>query len=101
LRRAQQKRPDDAQITLNLAIALRGAEKWQEAIGYYQKYLTVRPDDAPVIYELANCYEKLGRSDEAVQTYKRYSTALKGTDSAAASRAEGRINELQKKSLIK
>lgn len=75
---------------------MRSAEKWQEAIGYYQKYLNSNPHDAGALYDLANCYEKLGRPEEAVQTYNRYVEEVRNSDPASAERVKDRIRDLQK-----
>ena len=53
---------------------LRNAQRWKEAIGYYQGYANIVKETgeygATAIYSIGWCYEALGDKQSAIDTYK-------------------------------
>jgi Flp pilus assembly protein TadD len=79
----------------NLAIALRGSERYAEAIKQYEQVVRHKPDDAGAQYDLANCYEKMGQVDAAAKAYEKYATLVRLKDPKGAERAQERATSLK------
>ena len=88
---ALQFHPDNQDILHNLGIAFESKKEpaksafylgksaycqgnYQEAVIYYQKFLTYQPGDISFYIHLAQCYKKLNLEEQAIQIY---STAIK------------------------
>ena len=79
----------------NRAIALRSAERYQEATTHYQLVVKKAPTDAGAHYDLANCLEKLGKLDEAAKAYEQYAKLVRLKDPKGAERADQRAESLK------
>jgi serine/threonine protein kinase/Flp pilus assembly protein TadD len=73
LRRAQQGRPADYWLNMELASALRHQRpaKMEEAIGFYRAAVAVRPESPGGHIQLGNALAHIGRQDEAVACFQR------------------------------
>lgn len=54
-----------------LADILMGEEKYQEAIGYFLRQVTVDPQKADIFDKLAHCYRKIGQPQKAEEILKQ------------------------------
>ena len=96
LQHAVELKPNDLELRRNLAITLRGVERYKDAVPHYEAVLAAQPNDVGMLYDLANCHEKSGDNAKAIAVYKRYVQAIRAKDAAAAERGEARIKALEK-----
>ncbi len=61
------QQPQALDILNNMAQALGGLGRHQEAIGYLQQALTIKPDDVSTNYNLATAYHFMGMQHEALE----------------------------------
>ncbi len=54
----------------NTGMALNGAGRFEEAIPYLERALTIEPDRATTLFELAHAYENTGRFARAIALYR-------------------------------
>jgi tetratricopeptide (TPR) repeat protein len=59
--------PDAASVHNDLANALKGQGKLEEAVEHYRRAIELRPDDAYAYSNLGACYGDLGRYEEAIK----------------------------------
>ena len=55
----------------NHGLALAALRRFEEAIGSYDRALSLRPNDAEVLYSRGNAHLALGRPHDALETYER------------------------------
>jgi tetratricopeptide (TPR) repeat protein len=60
----------DADSICLLADLLAHDGNWQEALGYYEKYLAERPADRDVLFRLSQSYHAMGQEDAAALGYR-------------------------------
>lgn len=70
--------PDEPRARYGLAVALRQAERWDEAIEQYRAYLALATDEGAAYGHLAECLAASGDVDGAADAY------LAGIDAAIA-----------------
>jgi Flp pilus assembly protein TadD len=92
---ALEAKPNDIGLTRNLAIALRGVERFADAIPLYRQVIDKDPNDAGAYFDLASCYEKMGQTDDAVKAYERYAVLIKDKDPSGAQKARDRAGSLK------
>lgn len=68
--------PDEPRARYGLAVALRQAEQWDEAIEQYRAYLELATDEGAAYGHLAECLAATGNVDAAADAY------LAGIDAA-------------------
>ncbi len=68
--------PDEPRARYGLAVALRQAERWPEAIEQYRAYLGMATDEGAAYGHLAECLSATGDVDGAADAY------LAGIDAA-------------------
>lgn len=104
LRRALEKRPGDAAILADLAMAYyeraeqsgeRGAADYAEMAELLNRSLAARPRDPPALFNLAIAYEKLHMNTKAMEAWERY-LALPA-EAGWAAEATARLEALKKK----
>ena len=91
--------PDDADVHLALANALRGQGRLRDAIREYRETTRLRPDHAEAHLLLAQLFELLGDTRDAIAAYEAY---LKVAPDAAQERpwrdkAEAALLSLRKR----
>jgi protein O-GlcNAc transferase len=82
-----------AQKLFNRGNALADAKRFGEALGYYERSLTIRPDDVVALYNSSVMLRRLTRSEDALARIDR-ALALK-PDFAEALISRGRIQRTQ------
>lgn len=70
--------PDEPRARYGLAVALRQAERWDDAVPQYRAYLDMATDEGAAYGHLAECLAALGDTDAAADAY------LAGIDAALA-----------------
>ena len=85
-------KPDFANAYLNLGLAYKKSDRYDEAIASYKKSILVNPDSALAHNNLGVVYQKLGRQQEAIAEYKE---ALRINPGLAMARKN--LNRLYKK----
>lgn len=81
--------PDEPRARYGLAVALRQAERWDEAVTQYRAYLDLATDEGAAYGHLAECLAALGQPDEAADAY------LAGIDAALAHGHTGLADDFQ------
>lgn len=66
-----QTAPRSTRARLNLAQALKGEGRYQEAIEQFQAYSTIEPDAPSAHVGLGDTYRKLERYDDAIEHFKK------------------------------
>ena len=56
----------------SMALARHGAEKYQDAIKYYELSYKYNPKNISALSAIAHCYERLKKYDKALEYYERY-----------------------------
>jgi tetratricopeptide (TPR) repeat protein len=74
LQAAAEKEPADAKVRVDLGNLYFDAERYTEAVSWYQAALKIRPADADVSTDLGVCYYSLNDPDRALQQFE---TSLK------------------------
>jgi cytochrome c-type biogenesis protein CcmH/NrfG len=69
LQAAAEKNPADARSRVDLGNLYFDAERYSDAISWYQRALKIRPDDADVSTDLAVCYYYSNDPDRALQQF--------------------------------
>ena len=85
--------PGYAQKLFNRGNALADAKRFGEALGYYERSLTIRPDDVVALYNSSVMLRRLTRSEDALARIDR-ALALK-PDFSEALISRGRILRMQ------
>ncbi len=70
-RAAVRARPDDPYVLRGLAVALATAERFDEAIPWFEKVLARDPNDRQAESGLGNCLLETDRADDAIAHYLR------------------------------
>ena len=71
LKRAAEQAPQNAALATNLANKYYDAGRYEDAIRYYQKALTLDPRNISVLTDLGTAHFYAGRPDEAIGFYNR------------------------------
>ena len=71
LKRAVEQAPQNAALATNLANKYYDAGRYEDAIRYYQKALTLDPRNISVLTDLGTAHFYAGRPDEAIGFYNR------------------------------
>jgi cytochrome c-type biogenesis protein CcmH/NrfG len=71
LKRAVEQAPQNAVLATNLANKYYDAGRYEDAIRYYQKALTLDPRNISVLTDLGTAHFYAGRPDEAIGFYNR------------------------------
>ena len=71
LKRAVEQSPQNAALATNLANKYYDAGRYEDAIRYYQKALTLDPRNISVLTDLGTAHFYAGRPDEAIGFYNR------------------------------
>lgn len=71
LKRAAEKAPQNAVLVTNLANKYYDAGRYEEAIVYYERALTLEPRNVSLLTDLGTAHFYAGRSDEAIGFYNR------------------------------
>ena len=56
----------------SVALARHSAEKYQDAIKYYELSYKHNPKNISALSAIAHCYERLKKYDKALEYYERY-----------------------------
>lgn len=83
------EQPDEPRARYGLAVALRQAERWDEAVVQYRAYLDLATDEGAAYGHLAECLAALGDTDSAADAY------LAGIDAAMAHGHNGLADDFQ------
>jgi tetratricopeptide (TPR) repeat protein len=70
LQTVAEKNPGDAQVRVDLGNVYFDAERYPEAIAWYQQALKIHPNDADVSTDLGVCYYYSNDSDRALQQFE-------------------------------
>jgi Flp pilus assembly protein TadD len=81
--------PDEPRARYGLAVALRQAERWDEAVDQYRAYLDLADDEGAAYGHLAECLAALGEPDAAADAY------LAGIDAALRHGHTGLADDFQ------
>lgn len=81
--------PDEPRARYGLAVALRQAERWDEAVVQYRAYLDLAQDEGAAYGHLAECLAALGQPDAAADAY------LTGIDAAIRHGHNGLADDFQ------
>ncbi len=81
--------PDEPRARYGLAVALRQAERWPEAVEQYRAYLDLATDEGAAYGHLAECLAAQGDTDGAADAY------LAGIDAALAHGHNGLAADFQ------
>lgn len=81
--------PDEPRARYGLAVALRQAERWDEAVTQYRAYLDLATDEGAAYGHLAECLAALGQPDAAADAY------LAGIDAALKHGHNGLADDFQ------
>ncbi len=81
--------PDEPRARYGLAVALRQAERWDEAVDQYRAYLDLADDEGAAYGHLAECLAALGQPDAAADAY------LAGIDAALRHGHTGLADDFQ------
>ena len=71
LKRAVEQAPQNAVLVTSLANKYYDTGRYEDAIGYYQKALTLDPRNISVLTDLGTAHFYAGRPDEAIGFYNR------------------------------
>ncbi|MGB1376928.1 MAG: tetratricopeptide repeat protein [Miltoncostaeaceae bacterium] len=63
------EQPDEPRARYGLAVALRQAERWDEAVDQYRAYLALASDEGAAWGHLAECLAATGNTDAAADAY--------------------------------
>ncbi len=85
------------EIHLNLAITLRAATRYDEAIPHYVRALALGARGEGPLFDLAVCYEQVGQYALALETYERFVAEVASRDPAAAQRARDTMERLRQR----
>jgi tetratricopeptide (TPR) repeat protein len=85
---AQARYPQDFWLNFELGRALREAQQWDEALGYYRAALALRPEASVAHTNLGFTLRAKGRQDEAIKHFEQ-AIRLDPRSSAAAHSALG------------
>lgn len=91
------EKPDaagNASFHLNLAIAYRRAERWQDALPHYDMVLSQDPNHRDALFDKAVCHEQLSQPEQAIAAYRRYAEIVREEDGRGAAYAEERVRYL-------
>ncbi len=61
--------PNQAEVYVNIGIALRALGRRREAVACYKKAIRIKPEFVEAYYNLANVLKEKGRSTEAIENY--------------------------------
>ncbi len=81
--------PEEPRARFGLAVALRQAERWDEAVPHYRVYLDLATDEGAAYGHLAECLAATGDIDGAADAY------LAGIDAALAHGHTGLADDFQ------
>lgn len=81
--------PDEPRARYGLAVALRQAERWDEAVAQYRAYLDLAQDEGAAYGHLAECLAALGQPNSAADAY------LAGIDAALSHGHNGLADDFQ------
>lgn len=81
--------PDEPRARYGLAVALRQAERFDEAVAEYRAYLDLAEDEGAAYGHLAECLAALGQPDAAADAY------LAGIDAAIRHGHNGLADDFQ------
>lgn len=83
------EQPDEPRARYGLAVALRQAERWDEAVEQYRAYLDLADDEGAAYGHLAECLAALGQPDASADAY------LAGIDAALRHGHTGLADDFQ------
>ena len=83
------EQPDEPRARYGLAVALRQAERWDEAVDQYRAYLALASDEGAAWGHLAECLAATGNTDAAADAY------LSGINAALANGHTGLADDFQ------
>lgn len=59
-----QRKPDNTTILTNIAYAMYSTKRYQGAVDYYEKVLTINPKDATALYMAGMAFQKMGQKEK-------------------------------------
>ncbi len=71
LKKALEKNPDNPLGLYGLAVELFKAKKYDEALLYLNKYLSIHEDEGAAYRLLAQCYLNIGDIEKAIESYEK------------------------------
>ena len=71
LKKALEKNPDNPLGLYGLAVELFKAKKYDEALLYLDKYLSLHEDEGAAYRLLAQCYLNIGDIEKAIESYEK------------------------------
>ena len=71
LRRAEQERPDDAQLQFHIGNTLLALNRHDDAADAFRRSLALRPDDVDTLNNLGNALSGCLRHDEAIACFRQ------------------------------
>lgn len=83
------EQPDEPRARYGLAVALRQAGRWHDAVPQYRAYLALADDEGAAHGHLAECLAALGQPDDAADAY------LAGIDAALRHGHTGLADDFQ------
>ena len=66
-----EKEPKNAEMRVQLGNFFYDAQKWDQAINYYEQALKLTPDNTDVLVDLGVCYRNVKRTDEALAMFAK------------------------------
>lgn len=85
------KHPNDRFAMYSLALELKRARRFEEAVEAFRALLAVHPDSGAGHYQFGELYREEGLDDEAIATWKAGLAALEGLTSEDARRSRVEI----------
>jgi tetratricopeptide (TPR) repeat protein len=59
-----ERKPNNTELLNNIAYAMYSTKRYENALGYYEKLLTINPKDAPSLFMAGMTFQKMGQKEK-------------------------------------